>query len=186
MLTQVVANRVYDFSHSVGGRDMMKPYGLALASGDIVYVVIRQTSGFAQFRAGSFTSTQIKKIDTGDGPGQEELLAEFGWMGDGPDQIFWPSGISSDSDDNVYVADEWLNRISVFDKDGGFLRTWGVTGHAEGQLLGPSGIQFDADDNLYVVDGRNHRVQKFTRDGDFPGTWGAQGSDPGQFNAPWG
>ncbi len=186
MTTQVIANRVYDFSHSIGGRDMMKPYSLALASGNVVFLVNRLISGMAQVRAGAGIPAQIRKIDMGGAPGQEELLASFGVLGEGEDQLYWPSGIACDSQDNVYVSDEWLNRIAVFDSEGGFLRTWGVQGSGEGRLLGPSGLQFDADDILYVIDGRNHRVQKFTRDGQFIGGWGSRGSGPGEFDSPWG
>ncbi len=186
MVTQIIANRVYDFSHCIGGRDMMKPYSLALGSGNVVFLVNRLLSGLAQTRAGAGIPAQIRKIDIGDAPGEEELLASFGVLGVGEDQVYWPSGIASDSDDNVYVADEWLNRIAIFDSEGAFLRTWGVQGSGEGQLLGPSGLQFDAYDNLYVVDGRNHRIQKFTRYGEFIGGWGSRGTDPGQFDSPWG
>ena len=39
-----------------------------------------------------------------------------------PGEMIWPAGIALDSQENVYVTDEWLNRVSVFDKDGNFLR----------------------------------------------------------------
>ena len=186
MVTQIIANRVYDYSHAIGGRDMMKPYSLAIASGNVLYLVNRLISGLAQTRAGAGIPTHIRKIDMGDEPGDEELLASFGVLGEAEDQIYWPAGIACDSVGNVYVADEWLNRVAVFDGDGRFLRTWGVQGSGDGQLLGPSGLEFDADDTLYVVDARNHRVQKFTTDGEFIGGWGSQGDGPGQFDMPWG
>ena len=186
MVTQIIANRVYDFSHSIGGRDMMKPYSLTFASGNVVFLVNRLVSGLAQIRAGAAAATQIRKIDTGTEPGQEELLASFGVIGDADDQVYWPAGIACDSAENVYVADEWLNRIAVFDSDGNFLRTWGEQGSGEGQILGPSGLRFDAGDILHVVDGRNHRVQKFTTHGEYIGGWGSRGSGPGQFDSPWG
>ena len=186
MQTQGAANRTYDFSHSVGGRDMMKPYGIALAGGNVVYVVNRAVSGYAQLRGGADSLPQIKKVDTGDDAAQEELILEFARMGEGSDDVFWPSGISCDSDDNVYIADEWLHRISIFDENGVHLDSWGAAGSEEGKLLRPSGIQFDADDNLYVVDAGNHRVQKFTRDGALLAAWGSKGAAPGQFSSPWG
>jgi DNA-binding beta-propeller fold protein YncE len=39
--------------------------------------------------------------------------------------LIWPAGIALDRD-NVYVTDEWLNRVSIFNKDGAFLRDWGT------------------------------------------------------------
>ena len=86
----------------------------------------------------------------------------------------------------MYVTDEWLNRVSIFDKDGNFLRDWGMAGSGDGEFNGPSGIAIDPQDVLYIVDSRNHRVQKFTKDGEFLAKWGSLGSAEGQFNAPWG
>ena len=186
MVTQVIANRVYDFSHCIGGRDMLKPSTMALGPGNIVYLVNLQVTGLAQIRAGHPDLPQIKKIDTGDAPGEEEYVAEFGYVGCGVEDVYWASDLACDSTGNVYVADGWLNRISVFDEDGRFLRSWGQQGSGEGQLLGPCGLQFDARDILHVVDGRNHRVQKFTRDGEYDGGWGSHGNGPGQFDSPWG
>ena len=92
---------------------------------------------------------------------------EFSKFGDGDGDMVWPTSIALDKDDNVYLADEALNRISIFDKDGGFLDKWGVPGSEEGQINKPSGIRFDADGNMIMVDSANHRVQKFTKDGKF-------------------
>ena len=116
----------------------------------------------------------------------EDYLGQFSQTGDGDGELTWPTSIAIDSDQRVYVSDDWLNRISIFDKDGAFLDKWGVAGSGDGELNGPSGIRFDKEDNLYVVDNRNNRVQKFTRDGKFLAKWGEEGSGDGQFNLPWG
>ena len=41
MLTQMVGGRVYDYSHQVGGREMLGDVALALGEGDDVYCVTR-------------------------------------------------------------------------------------------------------------------------------------------------
>ncbi len=187
MQTQVAANRVYDFSHSVGKREIAAyPYSFALAGNDVVYVVNRQLSSKVQFSVGAAEMKLVSKIGIGTGPGQEELLAQFVKMGDSEDKVMWPAGIQCDGDDNVYIADEWLNRILIFDSGGSFIENWGSTGQGEGELFRPSGLQLDADENLYVVDAGNHRVQKFTKSGTFLGGWGSKGAGPGEFNSPWG
>ena len=91
-----------------------------------------------------------------------------------------------DSHEKVYVSDDWLNRISIFDKDGDYLGKWGTPGSGDGELNRPSGIRFDKNDNLYMVDSSNNRVQVFTKDGKFLSKWGEAGSGEGQFNLPWG
>ncbi len=84
------------------------------------------------------------------------------------------------------MADEWLNRISIFTRDGEWIGKWGTAGGGDGELNRPSGMAFDQDDNLFLVDSLNNRVQKFTKDGQFLGKWGSAGSGEGEFNMPWG
>ncbi len=110
----------------------------------------------------------------------------IGGLGTGDGQLLWPVSLAMDRSGKIYVSDEALNRISIFDTGGQFLGKWGEPGSGDGQLDRPSGIAFDADENLYVVDTLNHRVQKFTRDGSFLMKWGAFGQGEGQFNMPWG
>jgi DNA-binding beta-propeller fold protein YncE len=116
----------------------------------------------------------------------EEYVTDFSRFGSGDGELTWPTCIALDSDQNVYVTDEALNRISIFDKDGEFLSKWGVPGRGDGEFNKPSGIKIDKEDNVYVVDSANHRVQKFTKDGRFLANWGTQGNGEGQFNLPWG
>ena len=98
----------------------------------------------------------------------------------------WPMAVGVDSNENVYVSDDYTSLIYVFDKDGNPLGKWGTKGSGDGELNGPSGLAFDKQDNLFIVDSLNHRVQKFTKDGEFLAKWGSQGSGKGQFNMPWG
>jgi DNA-binding beta-propeller fold protein YncE len=106
-------------------------------------------------------------------------------FGDG--SLVWPTCIALDSKENVFVSDEWLNRISEFSKDGEYLGKWEErSGTGDGELDRPSGMVFDADDNLYIVDSNNNRVQKFTKDGKFLAKFGTAGSGDGEFNMPWG
>jgi DNA-binding beta-propeller fold protein YncE len=160
---------------------------LALGEGGTLYAANR---GWEQVQNVPYNKTQlgtrVGKFTIGPEPGSEEFVADFSRPGDGPGELIWPAGIALDSQERVYVTDEWLNRISVFDKDGNFLRQWGAAGSDEGEFDGPSGIAIDPQDVLYIVDSRNHRVQKFTKEGLFLTTWGSLGSGEGQFNAPWG
>ena len=100
--------------------------------------------------------------------------------------IIWPTAIALDSEGNVYVADEALNRISIYTKDGEYLNKWERPGSGDGEWDKPSGLAFDRDDNLYLVDSGNNRIQKLTKDGKFIAKWGSKGTGDGQFNLPWG
>ena len=95
---------------------------------------------------------------------------------------------SIDLDDHgrVFVSDEHLNRISIYDEEGGYRYHWGRSGSEEGQLNGPSGIAIDSPGVIWVVDSLNHRVQSFSQIGEFQSKFGKRGGGDGELEMPWG
>jgi hypothetical protein len=65
------------------------------------------------------------------------FIGAWGSEGTGAGQFEYPKGIAIDGNDNVYVADNWGNKIQKFTVAGGFLAQWGTYGSAEGQLNSP-------------------------------------------------
>ena len=174
-----VADRAFEYERTIGrgsfrGAGFRAHVDLALAPGGIIYVLNRSW----EWRPDAVCVTMMTF--------DEELLGDFAQFGEGDGDLYWPTSLAFDSNLNVYVADDWLNRISIFDKDGVFLDKWGVAGSGDGELNKPARIRFDKDDNMYLVDSGNNRVQKFTKDGKFLTKWGEGGSGEGQFNLPWG
>ena len=110
----------------------------------------------------------------------------IGSAGKGDGQMMWATAIQLDSEENLFVCDEALNRISKFSYEGEFLGKWGEEGEKEGQLNRPSGMVLDSEDNFYISDTFNHRIQKFTPEGEFIMSFGSFGHKPGEFNMPWG
>ena len=98
----------------------------------------------------------------------------------------WASAIAPDSEGRLFISDEYVNRISVFDLDGSYQANWGTPGSAEGQMDGPSGLAIGSDGSVYVADTHNHRVQKFTPSGVFLASFGSQGTGDGELDLPWG
>ena len=183
MLVRTVSGRTYSYSHCLGrgangGTGFRYAMDVGLAPGGVAYVLNR-TAEYNPF-------TRVTKCTLGDGAGQEEFLLEFGSYGSEDGQFMQVTCLALDSEENVYVADEWLNRISVFDRQGRFLNKWGVAGPGEGELNRPWELAFDRDENLWVVDSGNERVQAFSREGRFLRCWGREGSGDGEFNMPWG
>ena len=176
------------YSHSIGrgefsGPGFRNPVAVALGADDSMYVVNRSY----EYRPDGKRIT-ICTVD-------EDYIGEFARgvhtagvtdivTEDG--SLIWPTSVALDQAGNVYVADEWLNRISIFTKDGEWVGKWGTEGSGDGAIKSPSGMVFDADDNLLLVDSQNNRVQKFTKDGKFISSFGSQGSGDGQCKLPWG
>ncbi len=153
------------------GRGFANPVDLVVARDGRIFVLNR----------GAYTFTRVGICNL-----NEEYLGEFSSHGEKDGQLKLPTAIAMDSKENVYVADEYTHRISIFDSSGKFLGKWGSFGSGEGQFNGPAGLALDAQDNAYVVDQHNHRIQKYTADGRFLAQWGSFGSGDGQFNMPWG
>ena len=116
----------------------------------------------------------------------DDDLGPISSLGTDDGQLQWPVAVIVDRDENLYVSDEALHRITALSRDGEFLGKWGELGDGDGKLNRPSGIAFDAEENVYVVDTLNHRVQKFTKDGKYILKWGSYGVEDGQFDMPWG
>ena len=171
-------DRTYRYSHTIGAEGYDGPSfhhltDLAIGQDGVIYVVNRAIMEQELIRPG------IRVVMTNI---NEEYLGSFGGYGEEGGRFIRPTSIALDSQQNVYVSDEWLQRISIFDKKGQFLDNWGVAGSADGEFNRPSGLAFDKEDHLYLTDSANHRVQIFTKDGKFLGKFGGEG----QFNMPWG
>ena len=159
------------------GAGVRYPMDFAMTSDDLAYIVNRG-------REDRPDGTRLTIMRLGEDG--EEYISTFGSHGEGKGQFIWPMGIALDKDTNVYVTDEWLNRITKYDRDGEYISHWGTHGSADGELDRPAGIAVGQDDTLYIVDSRNNRVQKFSLDGKFIGKFGTAGSGNGEFNLPWG
>ena len=189
MVTQVEP-LTFQYSHTIGrqetrgGNGFFHPVAVARGEGSRLYVLSRGTETPVFWPCKRVTICTI----------EEEYIGQFGEkippeeaVPSAPDgTFFWPTSIALDQQGNAYVADEWLNRISVFTKDGDWIGKWGAPGAGDGEINRPSGLAFGADDNLYLVDSVNNRIQVFTREGKFLFKWGRSGSGDGEFNVPWG
>jgi DNA-binding beta-propeller fold protein YncE len=103
-------------------------------------------------------------------------LGTPGVAGDPPARLTDPTNVLTDpSNGDIYVAESHTNvddpnlvgRISVFDRNGRFLRTIGRTGTGPGQFRTPHALVFDSQGRLIVADRHNHRVQILTKDGKY-------------------
>jgi DNA-binding beta-propeller fold protein YncE len=103
-------------------------------------------------------------------------LGKAGVRGNPPEALTDPTDVVTDpGNGDVYVAESHtdvtdpnlVGRISVFDKNGKFLRTIGKAGTGPGEFRTPHALEFDSKGRLIVADRHNHRIQILTKDGKF-------------------
>lgn len=91
-----------------------------------------------------------------------------------------PADIAFGSNGDIFVADGYGNsRIVKFDKNGKYIKAWGVKGTANGEFDNPHNIIIDNQDRIYVADRNNLRVQIFDKEGKHLKNWSHVGK-------PWG
>ena len=168
----------FSYSHTIGiasflGRGFMNPVDVRLDSEELVYVLSRSNAGNQDVRV---------SVQTQD----SEFLHEFGRWGTAPGQTTQPSAMAIDSNDRIYVTDEFMHNVTVFDREGQFIDRWGELGTESGRFNRPSGIAIDSEGNLHIVDHLNTRIQKMAPDGTFISSFGTFGTEPDQLNFPWG
>lgn len=153
-------------STGVMARGMSKPFTVAVHKGRV------------------FVSDTVGRVIYGfDYP--EEKFLEIGRSE--PGQVAKPLGIDVDLAGNLYAIDATFKRVTVYTRDGKFLRTFGGTKMFDR----PSGIAVTPDGaKVFVVDtggvsSRNHRVRVFDGvSGEHLYDIGTRGTGEGQFNLP--
>jgi DNA-binding beta-propeller fold protein YncE len=70
------------------------------------------------------------------------------------------AAVAVDSQDRVFVFSRGAHPVTVFDRDGTFLTSWG-----EGVFSRPHGLHIGPDDILWCTDDGDHSVRKCTLDG---------------------
>lgn len=104
-----------------------------------------------------------------------------------PGRLFMPLGLAQDAAGNLYVCDGTAKRVTIYDRDGKYLRVLG----GKDYFSRPSGVAVDPQGKrVYVVDtggveSKNHRVRVFDAiNGKHLFDIGTRGTGDGQFNLP--
>jgi len=115
-------------------------------------------------------------------------LGKPGVRGHPPEGLTDPTDVVTDPPSgDVYVAESHtgvtdpnlVGRISVFDRNGKFLRVIGKAGTGPGEFRTPHAVEFDSQGRLIVADRHNHRIQILTKDGRFIGEYADFGRTSG-------
>nr|WP_269438171.1 6-bladed beta-propeller [Phosphitispora fastidiosa] len=68
-------------------------------------------------------------------------------------------GVAVDGNGRLYVVDTISGRVRVFDKNGGYLFSFGQPGSGDGEFVYPVGIHVDDSGKIYIADWGNNRIQ---------------------------
>ena len=139
MTTLEIGTRRLEYSHTIGlstmeGRGFYYPVDTLVGKDGKLYTISRSLEGDTRG-----VRVTIYDIDS-------EYYGTFASFGEEPGHFIWPVAITQDSQENIYISDEDLNVINVFDTEGNLLRHWGETGSAPGKFDGPAGLALDSED----------------------------------------
>ena len=97
-----------------------------------------------------------------------------------------PWGVVITKNDEIVVAECDAHCITILNKEGKKVKSFGTKGTKEGQFTQPYGVAISQDGYILVTD--NHRLQKLTFEGDCVKSVGSskRGNGPLQFNEPMG
>ncbi len=98
---------------------------------------------------------QLKLVRTLGDVNAEDAAAAF----------YMPSGVSLDSQGNLYILDTGNHRIQKFSPDGAFLASLGRQGQGPGEFSYPDSIDIDTSGLIWVSDPNNKRIQVLTPEG---------------------
>ncbi|XP_019856593.1 PREDICTED: E3 ubiquitin-protein ligase TRIM71-like isoform X2 [Amphimedon queenslandica] len=87
-----------------------------------------------------------------------QYIGQFGSKGNGNGQFYYPTGMSTDGNGNILVADYYNNRVQVFKEDGTFLQVIQCDGRA-------TDVAVDNEGKIQVTIQNQHHIQVFSPDG---------------------
>lgn len=100
-----------------------------------------------------------------------------------PGEFTEPSGVSTDKDGNIYVADSWNGRIQKFDGKGRHLADYGGARYT---FYSPRNVAVDMNGVIYVADTGNSAIKAIAPDGKLLKTIGGRGDGGGMFGEVFG
>lgn len=165
LLPTAVAEKKASFITALYGEgkgELKRPTGIALTGDGKIYV--SDSAGF--------------RIVVSDLNGH--YLGNFGSYGEQVGQFKFPYGITV-LDSKIYVADPMLNRISVFDNKGKFIKT--IISPEEKKPYGFAALTNDGQ-KLYATDVRNQQIIVLDTEGQVLFKFGENGEKPGSFSFP--
>jgi tripartite motif-containing protein 71 len=125
--------RKRQFVGTIAEGQLSFPVGIDVDSSYNVYVAESGASG---------NPSQVNKFTS-----SGQFITSWGSLGSDPDQLNQQKGLTIDVNNNVYVADEFNNRIQKFDSNGNFITEFG-----QDRLNHPIDVAVDSQGRVYASD----------------------------------
>jgi hypothetical protein len=125
-------------------------------------------------------SNQVVVLDASTG----EIVQRLGQAGDGLGQFVLIGDLALDDQENVYVTDKLLGRVTVFNSVGVFQRSFGRAGDSIHNFVRPKGLDVDRAGRLWIVDAAPEVTKVYDADGQLLMFFGLPGDQPGNMNLP--
>ncbi|MFC3748324.1 S-layer homology domain-containing protein [Paenibacillus sp. GCM10012306] len=141
---------------------LQEPLGVAIDSSGDLYIADSGNNTIRKVEKSTGIISTVVGTGTADysGDGGAATLA----------QLNFPEKVAFDSNENMYIADHYNQRIRKVDKLTGIISTVAGTGTADysgdggaatsAHLSFPSGVAFDSDDNLYIAENGSNTIRK--------------------------
>ena len=97
-----------------------------------------------------------------------------------------PTGVAVTDNGLVIVSERNAHCITILDKEGKKISSFGSKGKERGQLKNPEGVAISSKGSILVADSYNHRIQEFTMDDKCISCVGTKGNGCLQFYYPRG
>jgi DNA-binding beta-propeller fold protein YncE len=109
------------------------------------------------------SDTNHQQIQVFDSSGK--LAFKFGSKGSSDGQFLFPYGIAGDKKGNIYVADLYNGKISIFTSKGKFIKYFAYDTNNASFLASPAGLRIYNND-LFVTDIKTNRVLEYSLSGE--------------------
>ncbi|XP_053378560.1 tripartite motif-containing protein 3-like [Mercenaria mercenaria] len=104
----------------------------------------------------------------------------------GQNYLIRPTGLAVDNEGNFIVCDSVINKVSMFDKHGTFIRFLGNSFIHEECFSSPRYVCVSITGEIIVSDCGHHKIKVFDSDGSFVRSFGSFGTGDKQFKCPYG